>query len=309
MAKKTPKTVDQYLGGFLREQRTDGTRRAYGQAVRDFLAYADVKSLEDLDALDRDWAVEYRNHLAERKKRAKTYVNRQLSALRGYFRWLLAEEAIEKSPFDLVRGYKVSQESRTEGLEEDEISKMLAAAREDDRLAGLRDRALLLTLYYQGLRRSEAARINHQDLRRESKILVLRDTKTTDRDEVSLRPEVTEAIDLYTDALDRKLKRSGPGRKDPVFVSHARPTLGRRLSPTAMLEIVKQRAREAGIRRNIVCHSLRHACVTHALDHLATLEEAGAHVRHKDPRTTARYDRKRKRRGAKAALALPHLAG
>ena len=186
---------------------------------------------------------------------------------------------------------------------------MIAAAREDDDLAGLRDRALLLTLYYQGLRRGEAARINHQDLRRESKILVLRDTKTTDRDEVFLRSEVMLAIDEYTDLLDQKLKRSGPGRKDPVFVSFARPTFGRRLSLSAILEIVKHRARQAGIRRNIVAHSLRHACVTHALDHKATLEEAGAHVRHKDPRTTARYDRRRKSRGAMAARALPHLAG
>jgi len=185
----------------------------------------------------------------------------------------------------------------------------IVSAGHEGGLAGLRDRALILTLYYQGLRRSEAAKLNHQDLRRDAGILVLRDTKTTDRDEVSLRPEVTEAIDVYTQALDQKLQGTGFGRTDPIYVSLARPTFGKRLSTSAILEIVKKRARQAGIRRNIVCHSLRHACVTHALDHRATLEEAGAHVRHKDPRTTARYDRRRKRRGALAARALPHLAG
>lgn len=137
---------------------------------------------------------------------------------------------------------------------------------------------------------------------------VLRDTKTTDRDEVSLRPETTEAIDQYLAALDTRLPGAPPGRRDPVFVSLSKRSFGKRLSPSAILEVVKKRAREAGIRRNIVAHSLRHAAVTHALDHHASLEETGAHARHRDPRTTARYDRRRKRRGAAAADALPHLA-
>ena len=165
-----------------------------------------------------------------------------------------------------------------------------------------------MTLFYQGLRRSEAAGLRHHDVRRQAGILVLRNTKTTDRDEVSLRPEVARAIDDYTRALDERLGRLAPRRTDPVFVSFARSGFARPLSPTAILDIVKKRARDAGIRRNIVCHSLRHAMVTHALDHHASLEEAGAHARHLDPRTTARYDRRRRRRGAAAVQALPRLA-
>ena len=60
--------------------------------------------------------------------------------------------------------------------------------------------------------------------------LVLRDTKTTDRDEVSLRPEVTSAIELYPEALDRKLKRSGArpirciyGSPDDAIELHSSP--------------------------------------------------------------------------------------
>ena len=306
---RTAKTLDGILDGFLREQRAEGTRRAYAQAIRDFLSFAGVNSIEDLASLGREAAIEYRNRLAERRHRAKTYVNRQLSALRGFFRWLLAEEVLDASPFDLVRGYKVSRESRTEGLEEEEVARMVAEATEDpDVLRGLRDRALLLTLYYEGLRRSEVSGLRHQDLRRQAGILVLRNTKTTDRDEVTLRPEVGQAIDEYTKALDERLGRPGPRRTDPIFVSFARSGFGRPLSSTAILDIVKKRARQSGIRRNIVCHSLRHAMVTHALDHHASLEEAGAHARHKDPRTTARYDRRRKQRGAAAVRALARLA-
>lgn len=308
MAERGPKTLDQLVDGFLREQRSEGTRRAYAHAVEDFLTAARVETLEDLAALDRDAAAEYRNRLVERRKRAKTFANRQLSALRGFFRWAQVERAVATSPFDLVRGYRVSGESRTEGLEEEEIASMVAVAAEDGTLAGRGDRALLLTLYYQGLRRSEAAGLRHQDIRRQAGILILRNTKTTDRDEVSLRPEVARAIDEYTKTLDERLQRLGPRRTDPVFVSFARSGFGRPLSPTAILDIIKKRARQAGIGRNIVCHSLRHAMVTHALDHQVSLEEAGAHARHKDPRTTARYDRRRKRRGAVAVRALPHFA-
>jgi integrase len=183
-----------------------------------------------------------------------------------------------------------------------------AATADPVALLGLRDRALLLTLYYEALRRSEAARLSRGDIRRDARILVLRDTKTTDRDELTLRPETAEAIDQYLAVLDDRLPGTPPGRRDPVFVSLSKRSFGRRLSPSAILEVVKKRAREAAIRRNIVAHSLRHAAVTHALDHHASLEETGAHARHRDPRTTVRYDRRRKRRGAAAADALPHLA-
>ena len=303
------KSLAHYVDDFLSEQRAQATRRAYAHAIGDFLKYGGVENFSDLQALDRSFAADYRNTLAESRRRAKTYVNRQLAALRGFFKGLVAQEVLEKSPFDLVRGYKVSHESRTEGLEEEEVARLVTAAKADPvALLGLRDRALLLTLYYEALRRSEAARLSRGDLRRDAGILVLRDTKTTYRDEVSLRPETTEAIDLYLAALDARLPGAPPGRRDPVFVSLSKRSLGKRLSPSAILEVVKKRAREAGIRRNIVAHSLRHAAVTHALDHHASLEETGAHARHRDPRTTARYDRRRKRRGAAAADALPHLA-
>lgn len=53
-----------------------------------------------------------------------------------------------------------------------------------------------------------------------------------------LTTKITTAIDLYTEALDRKHKRSSPGWKKAIFVAPARPTLGKRLSPSARLEII-----------------------------------------------------------------------
>ena len=102
-ARKT-KSLPLLVEDFLAEQRAQATRRAYAHAIGDFLKYAGVDSFPDLEALDRSFAVDYRNTLAERRRRAKTYVNRQLAALRGFFKGLVAQELLEKSPFDLVRG-------------------------------------------------------------------------------------------------------------------------------------------------------------------------------------------------------------
>jgi integrase/recombinase XerD len=307
MARIVPAELRQLVSRFLKTCRADATRRAYEQAIRDFIVRSKVESTVDLAAMATDDAAAYRGGLRKERRQAASYVNKQLTALRCFFAWLVLEEVVPRNPFASVEPYAVSRESRTEGLEEDEVQRMIEVAGEGIGLRGLRDRALLITLYYLGLRRSEASSLNLGDFRRDQGVVLLRDTKTTDWDKVAVRPEVLVAIDKYTAARPPKAADRGADEGDAVFVSLSRRAFGERLSPHSILTIVKSVATSAGIGRNIVAHSLRHACVTHAIDNGASYEEAGAHVRQRDPGTTARYDRHRRDRGAKAAAVLPLL--
>jgi integrase/recombinase XerD len=81
---------------------------------------------------------------------------------------------------------------------------------------------------------------------------------------------------------------------DPVFVSFAR-NAGEdlRLCPTSVNEIVKAAAKQAGVDRRVSAHSLRYACATLALEGGAPVHQVQRHLRHRDIRTTLRYDRAR----------------
>jgi integrase/recombinase XerD len=303
-----PKTrsVEECLAEFLLEKTAKETRRAYDRSLRDFLAYAKVTTPEDLGEVDRAAIVRFRNRVREGRGCSPAYVNRTLSAVSGFFKWLLVEEIIRINPCDLVRRYKVSGESRTEGLSEEEVQAMIDATK-DGTLRGLRDRAILVTLYYEGLRRGSAARLDMRDLRTHRQVLVLRETKTSDYKEIPLRREVVRAIEDYVAVVSTE-KGITLGERDPVFVSLSKRSLGGRLDPTAILKVVKDRARQAGIRRRIVAHSFRHACATHALDHGAKIEEVAELLTHDELRSTQKYDRKRKGRSKAAAAALPSMA-
>ena len=125
---------------------------------------------------------------------------------------------------------------------------------------------MLLTLYYQGLRRSEASKLRYRDLTTKRGLLEMRDAKNNPSETIRLRPEVRGAIDDYLEVLNLDLQKRETRPEDPVFRSLSRLlSLGGRLAPSSINEIVKERARRTGITRRITAHSWPHSCTTHDL--------------------------------------------
>lgn len=254
--------------------------------------------------------VEYRNSLQDRGLAAST-INTRLAAVRGLYGRLLLERRISGNPADpkLVPGMPISDVSRTEGLSVDEVRRILSAC--DGTLRGLRDRALLMTLFYQGLRRSEASKLRYRDLTSKRGLLEVKGAKNNPYDTVRLRPEVRGAIEAYLEVLNRELCRRETRPDDPVFVSLSRlRSFGKRLAPSSINEIVKERVKSAGFTgRRITAHSWRHTCTTAALQAGVPLHQVQRHLRHKDLRTTLRYDRERDVRKNPTTDVLPSVLG
>ena len=125
---------------------------------------------------------------------------------------------------------------------------------------------------------------------------------------IRLRPEVRQAIDDYHEVLGRELARREPHPEDPVFTSLSKiRSFGKPLAPSSVNYIVKERVRMAGIRRRISAHSWRHTCTTAALAAGAELHQVQRHLRHKDVRTTLRYDRDRDARRNPTSDLMPGL--
>lgn len=289
--------LEALLGDYLASLVSPGTRRVYRRALAEFLE--DVGGVKDLARMDHRNVAEWRNALVARGN-SKPTVNRKLSSVRGFLDFLVSLELLRHNPAGpkLVKGFRVSDESKRPGLSARE-SRQLIAACEDGTLAGRRDKAIVLLGLLQGLRRSEIARLTFGSLMKESiegpsgageavEVLLLRDTKTADVAKSVLDRRTARAIHDYIESLGRALKP-----KEPIFFSlssAAKKKVPKPVTPEAVNLIIQSRARKAGLKR-ISAHSLRHTCATLSLDGGAKLERVQAHLRHRDPRTTIRYYR------------------
>ena len=299
--------LEKLVRRFTARKDAPGTRKEYAKWLRHFITVRSIDSFDELVAVTPDDVVEYRNDL-QAKGLSESTINGRLAAVRGLYGLLHAERRIPGNPADtkLIKGLRVSPVSRTEGLTQDEVRAILATC--DGTLRGLRDRALLMTLFYEGLRRSEASKLRWRDLTTKKGLLEVKGAKNNPYDTVRFEPRVRRAIDDYLEVLNRELARRETGPDDPVFCSlNPIRGFGRRLAPSSINEIVKERAKMAGVRRRTSAHSWRHTCTTEALAGGTPIHQVQRHLRHKNIQTTLGYDRARAAKNNPTIDNLPRL--
>lgn len=267
---------------FLRGLQTEATRREYRRALRGFSAFLDPKPM--LAATRRDIEA-YIAHLRE-VGRSPSTICKRLAALSGFFKFAYDEEAISRNPVSSVRRPKLPDCSPRTGLTPSEICSLFEAT-DSDKLIGVRDRALLAVLSYQGLRISEALGIEVDDLGEElgHKVVTV-EGKGGKVARVPLAAPTWAAIQAWLDAS---------GIEDgPIFCAvtkGGRVVDGKAVSPQSAWERVRFLARRGGLsRERVFPHLFRHAAATIALDSGVPLHQVQDFLRHASPVTTRRYD-------------------
>jgi integrase/recombinase XerD len=258
-----------FLAGYGRS-----TREAYARDLRAWGHYLTALGVEVLAA--------HRVHVdafvrsAEEQGTAPATIARRLSALSGFYAYLLAEGLIERSPVAHVRRPCVSDESPRLGVDRAGMRALLDAAL----ASGRRDHALACLLALNGLRITEALTADVSDLGHERGHRTLRlCRKGGKRQTVALAPRTADAIDAMLGGRDG----------GPLFATRT----GRRMDRHAALKVIRRLARSGGIEHAVSPHSLRHGFVTLALDAGVPLRDVQDAAGHADPRTTRRYDRGR----------------
>ena len=139
------------------------TRRAYKNDVSEFSAFAGLKSSPELRTISRAHVIAWRKDL-EARKLADTSIRRKLSALSSLFDYLCERNAVLGNPVDGVkRPTANNNEGSTPALGDAQARRLLDAPSEET-LKGKRDRAILATLLYHGIRREELCRLRVKDM-------------------------------------------------------------------------------------------------------------------------------------------------
>ena len=205
---------------------------------------------------------------------------RQLSCLRGFYRYLVRENRIQVDPTALVDNPKLGR-PLPKSLTEEDVEALLAQPDTDDPL-GLRDRAMLEVLYASGLRVSELVGLTlHQVNLRQGVVRVF-----GKGDKERLVPLGEEALAW----LERYQRESRPlllgvVQSDVLFPSRR----ARQMTRQTFWHAIKRYAAAAGIEKPLSPHTLRHAFATHLLNHGADLRVLQLLLGHSDLSTTQIY--------------------
>jgi integrase/recombinase XerD len=204
---------------------------------------------------------------------------RFLSSLRGFYRYLVQERLLEKSPLDLVDAPRLSRKLPSL-LTQPEIMRLLEAP-DPKEPRGIRDTAMLLTMYSAGLRVSEVVdlQLGDVDLRAG---FVAAFGKGRKRRLVPIGEPAREAITAYLGQVRGHWAKPNESR---LFVTQR----GRGMTRQAFWKALKRHGRVAGIAKNLTPHMLRHSFATHLLQGGADLRVVQTLLGHTDIGTTQIY--------------------
>jgi integrase/recombinase XerD len=255
------------------------TREAYSRDVARFAAYAVTRGASAPASIGARVVREYVYHLKDLGLAAAS-IRRNVSAVRTYYRFLLADGHVVRDPTE-----RLEMPSRWRQLPEvlavDEVERLLAAPTLDEPLA-FRDRALLELAYGAGLRVSEWITLAVRDvLLGESLVRVL--GKGDKQRLVPIGRPAIGAVAVYLRELRPRLER-GSGRG--VLLLSAR---GEPLTRMGAWKVLRKYVLAAGITKRVTPHTLRHSFATHLLEGGADLRAVQDMLGHADISTTQIY--------------------
>jgi integrase/recombinase XerD len=211
---------------------------------------------------------------------APSSIRRNISAIRTYFRFLLADGVVVKDPSERLETPK-RWRTLPEVLTVDEIERLLAAPQFDQALA-FRDRAMLELAYGAGLRVSEWITLGVKDVLFEDMLVRVFGKGSKER-LVPIGRKAIGAVATYARELRPRLER-GEG-KGVLFLN----ANGRPLTRMGAWKILKNHVEAAGITKHVSPHTLRHSFATHLLEGGADLRAVQEMLGHADISTTQIY--------------------
>jgi integrase/recombinase XerC len=269
--------IDKFIRHLEFERRLSSlTCKHYRRDLASLTAYCDKSAVENWHQLDdehlRAWsAALFRNGLSPRS------IQRQISAVRSFFRYLLREKHVRKNPAQTVRAPKAPKRL-PENLDADRMARLLDIQGKGPLIT--RDRAILELLYSSGLRLAELTDLNLGDVDMADRTVCVTGKGNKDR----VIPVGKHAINALTSWHRERVQLADHDEK-ALFVSKK----GTRLSPRSVQARVDHWARRQGIDTKVYPHLFRHSFASHLLESSHDLRGVQELLGHSNISTTQIY--------------------
>ncbi len=220
-----------------------------------------------------------RTWLANLRKKGykKSTIARKLASLRSFFKFAVREGYIDTNPAVSLSTPKQEKKLPT-FLTIDEVIKLIEAPHDEDK-NGLRDKAILETLYSTGIRVGELVGLNVEDVDFIGGIIKVKGKGKKER----IIPIGDKALKAIRNYLDRRKVTSKQSRS--LFLN----TRGKRINPRSVYRIVDKYIKMISKKQGVSPHTLRHSFATHLLDRGADLRSVQELLGHANLSTTQIY--------------------
>lgn len=270
--------VMNYVDEFMVELKyvknySDNTISSYGS---DLALFAEYLGNDNFLSVDESKIREYVHSLSELKEKT---LARKLSSLRMFYEFLVKKKYIVKSPLDGIEGPKIGKHL-PDVLSVQEVDRLLDFEPTDT--FTFRNRCILELLYSSGLRISELITLKLENILLDEGLVKVMGKGSKER--------LVPLDDMAIEYLDKYIREIRPAMMkgfatDEVFLNNH----GKGLTRQAVFKMIKKRAEEINIRKNISPHTLRHSFATHLLQNGADIRFIQELLGHAELGTTEIY--------------------
>ncbi|MFC1989080.1 site-specific tyrosine recombinase/integron integrase [Chloroflexota bacterium] len=295
----SPNTIRIYTSDLLGNKKR-GVEKGFFQFLKG-------KGVSSLNEVDRNVLRDYMLWLKERGI-AKVSIARKQSSLRSFYRYLVREELVPSSPIPLERqgigrlySFSIKIDKRLPlFLTNDEMTRLLEAP-DSATPHGQRDRALLELLYASGIRVSELAKLNLEQVSLDTREIRVWGKRSKERMVLMGKPA---AIALTTYLKQGRPMLLGERKSNALFLNR----YGGRLTERSIQIELQKTASKAGIDKRVHPHMLRHTFATHLLDGGADLRVVQELLGHASLSSTQIYTHVSKSQAKKVYLSAHPMA-
>jgi integrase/recombinase XerD len=269
--------IDSYLEHLLVVKGlSEKTIQAYGSDLQIFLNFLEEKD-HNLEKVDEQVLFLFLVYL-RRKELNNTSLARYLSALRGFYDFVCQQGWLEQNPARLMEAPKLSK-LLPEVLSMQEINNLLDQPVLNSKL-GFRDRTILEVMYAAGLRVSEVLDLTPLSFDAQTGVLRIWGKGSKER-LVPIHDAAQDCLNTYLYSW----RNSFWPKEDFLFLNRS----GKRLSRQGVWKMIKRYAQQAGVKRAISPHTIRHSFATHLLEGGADLRTVQLLLGHAEISATEIY--------------------
>ena len=259
--------VDKYL--YYEEVilgKSSNTIRSYRRDILQFMEYIDeyeeIKTFEDVEMLTIRSFIAYLNsdERLKKKKNAKVVskrsINRKISALRTFFKYLQEKKVIQTNKVMYVNMPKFEKELPNV-LSKDDLNKMRSVIN-TEKITGIRDRLIIELLYSSGIRASELINLNEYVIdfnEREMRIV-----GKGDKERITFfSRNAKKWLEKYIEEKKKEYKNYSK----EILITNSK---GKKLTTRSLRRLISNHATEAGLQKEVTPHVFRHSFATELLN-------------------------------------------
>jgi integrase/recombinase XerD len=263
----------------LEKNLSENTVLSYKLNLNRYLDYLESKRIKNADDIKEETIIEFLRTLSELLLSAKS-ISQNISAIKGFHKFLCGDSLVKSDPTQNLTKPKI-RKSLPEVLTQDEVDLILKQPDTSGRL-GLRDKAILETMYATGMRVSEALTFKQSDINFSDGFVRVFGKGSKERLIPIGRSAITW-IKKYQSEVRANL--ANENSKDVLFLN----ARGKPMSRMAIWDIVDKYTRMARIDKSVHPHTFRHSFATHLLEGGADLRAVQEMLGHSDISTTEIY--------------------